>query len=255
MGRWLALALAIPLGAGAEQERPFAVESAYHEATAIAFTPTLEFDWASLAPAELRGLVVPNQDPAVLARYAPDVDMFGGVELRSAVPIPMEWTSAVSHYLVDAHGVTALALDSSLVVTRLELDPQGTRIEGKSSWGRIFGSAGAPADGGGFVLRASGSLSVRVTPSALTADELLSGRDFVEQTPDGGYFAQGTPFWEIVAQHRFTVEGAEGSWVFVQWAPDRDLVEAGCEYRYDLFRFDGDGSVTREAWTAYGCDV
>lgn len=254
MGRWLAVLLAIPLSASAEQEPPFTVESAYHEGTAIAFTPSFEFDWASLAPAELRDLSVPNQDPAVIARYAPDMDMFGTVEVQTAIATPIELTRGAVHYLVDDGGVTALALDSTRLVTRLEFDPQGTRIEQKSSWGRIFGTGTGPADGGGFVLRASGPLDVRAAPSNLTADELLLGRDFVEQVPDG-YFARGTPFWEIVAQHRFTVEGAEGAWVFVQWAADRDMVEAGCEYRYDLFRFGGDGSVAREAWTAYGCDV
>jgi hypothetical protein len=149
-----------------------------------------------------------------------------------------------------------LQLDSAVVVTRLDLDPQGTAIEARRSWGQIYGRPdGGGAESGGFVLRSESALTFRVTSSTFTPDDLLSQSTTIGREPNGDYFGRGTSFWHIVTQYRFTVDDDTRSWVFVQWAADSEMIEAGCQYRYELFELDASGTPSQVVWTSYGCDV
>jgi hypothetical protein len=245
------LLVAGPAGAQA----PFEAWSAYHDGPALRFTASEEIDWASRAPAELRDLPIPTTDPAVVARFRPDMDMFGGVEIGRTVPLP-EAVAAGHVYFAGAHGISSIRLDSAVVVTRLDLDPQGTTIESRRSWGEIHGTPErSPGEGGGFVLRSERPLSFRATPSTFTADDLLSRSTTIGRDPSGAYFGRGTAFWAIETQYRFSVDGDPRAWVFVQWAEDREMLEAGCQFRYEIFELDASGAATQVAWTSYGCDV
>ena len=253
---WGLVALAALLSwPGPGQEVPFDVEPAYLEGEAIRFLPRI-VDWESLVPEAIRNIPIPTADSAAVAEYGSLIDMFGGAELKSAVPLP-EALAEQRHYFVDAQGLAELRLDSAHSVTRLDFNSRQTRIVGRQSWGQAYGtpSGRAAPSGGGFVVRSESSLSFDVMPTDFTPDDLLLGGDAARQTADG-YYGQGEPFWEIFGQYGFTLEGERGEWVFVQWEPDRELFEAGCQYRYSLFRMNEDGvPPTQVSWTAYGCDV
>jgi hypothetical protein len=56
-------------------------------------------------------------------------------------------------------------------------------------------------------------------------------------------------------EHRSEASGLNtncGS-VFVQWIPDDELREAGCQYRFTLFKLAQQPTVV--STTDYGCDV
>ncbi|MGE0159747.1 MAG: hypothetical protein AB7T31_10080 [Gemmatimonadales bacterium] len=236
-------------------QSPFEVRSIQHDAGGLWFLAPDEIDWASRAPADLRDLPIPTRDADLVARFAPEVDMFGGVEIGTTVPVPPE-IAVRNVFFAGPDGIMPLRLDSAVAVTRLELDPQGATIEGRSSWGRIYATPErGPAAGGGFVLRAAGPLTFQLTSTDMNADDLLMRSTTIERTSDGGYFARGTAFWEIVAQYRFSIGADPRTWVFVQWAADDGMVEAGCAFRYELFELDANGGATSIGWTSYGCDV
>lgn len=239
-----------------EQDRPFETESAYLEDGALRFNPRGQIDWASMASEELRTLSIPNSDSDIVARLGPLVDMFGGVEVRSPVPIPDPLITR-HFYFAGVDGVQDVTLDSINSVTRLTFNRQGTRVERRQSYGEVFGTPrnDAPLSGGGLILHSERPLVFLTSPSNVTADDLLLGSTTVQQTPDGGYWGRGTAFWEIEAQYRIELEELGGEWIFVQWAPDREMIEAGCQYRYQLFRLTLGGPATQLGWTSYGCDV
>lgn len=243
-------------GATGAQDRPFEVVPAHHTQSALRFRASQEIDWLSLASEEMRALQIPSRDSAVIARFAPLLDMFGGVEVDTAIVTPRD-LAARRYYFAGTDGIREMAVDSTRVVTRLEFDSRSSAVQGRQSWGELYGSPNglSALAGGGFVLHSERPLSFQTSPSGLTADELLTGSNTVQQTPAGGYWGRGTPFWEIEAQYRFIVESVAGDWVFVQWAPDREMIEAGCRFRYDLFQITPGGPATRVAWAAYGCDV
>ncbi len=97
--------------------------------------------------------------------------------------------------------------------------------------------------GGGFVLITPQPLRVTTAPSHYTADELLG--------PGADRPFRGTSFWEIRTQFALTNMGE--SYVFVQWAADAEVREAGCEQRFSLFRLGRTPTVV--ATNDYGCDV
>lgn len=249
----ITLALVVVL-IGGGQDSPFDVESAYHEDAAIRFVPSQQIDWASMAPEELRALPLPSRDPATIARFGSRIDMFGGVEVKVAVPTP-DPLAGRNSYFAGSDGLGRMEIDSVLAVTRLDFDPRGTRLEGRQSWGEVYGSADVSMAGGGFVLRSDRPLSFRVMPADFTADDIFLGGDAAQRSAVGGYQGRGTAFWEIATQYRFSVEPLDDEWLFVQWQPDREMFETGCQYRYHLFRLMGEGPARQVAWTAYGCDV
>jgi hypothetical protein len=154
----------------AAAQAPFEARSAYHEDGALWFTAPDAIDWESRAPAEIRDLEIPTRDPEIVARYADQVDRYGGVEVRLAVPVPQE-LAAGHTYFVRAEGVAPVLIDSVLVVTRLELDFQETAILERRSGGLIYGRAERRSGaGGGFVVDAVSPLSFRAMPSSLSAD-------------------------------------------------------------------------------------
>jgi hypothetical protein len=236
------------------QEQTFEVKSGYHEGPAIRFQPAL--DWEALTPDEVRTVPIPTADAAIVARYSPLIDMYGSAEVITSTPVPGNLAGR-NHYFLGTGGVGRLQLDSAEAVTRLRFNGQQTAVVGRISYGELYGSVSdRPTDaGGGFVLSSEAALRFDAQPSTFTADDLLTGSQAVEQTPDG-YHGRGTTFWNIVAQYRFTVDSAQDEWLFVQWAPDRELFEIGCEYRYSLFRLAYDDQPpVQVAWTSYGCDV
>lgn len=249
----LALAFIAALGDDASAQALTAI-SAYHEDGSLWFVAPPGSEWADLSPERLRQLPIPTSDTAIVNRFRSQMDMFGNVESKTPVSAPADLAS-LHLYFVGSGGVQPFRVDSTLVVTRLTLDPRGTTIQRRTSWGEVFGSPERPDQGGGFVLRFDERQSFEEGPAEFSADDIFLTSQIVASGPDGRYHGQGTAFWEIEGQYRFTVGGTPGAWLFVHWAADRENHEGGCAFRYDLLRLEAGRAVSRVASNSYRCDV
>ncbi|MDH3223590.1 MAG: hypothetical protein OEO23_07730 [Gemmatimonadota bacterium] len=232
----------------------FTTERAYHRDHALWFVAPEQVGWEELAPEPVRDLPIPTSDPTIVGPLAPEMDMWSNVEFRTTVALPAD-LAARRVYFVGAEGVRPLRIDSTHVVTRLELNPSGTRLVSRRSWGEVFGATEVPADGGGFVLFSDRSLSFAEERAEFSADDLFLDSGVAASGPGGEYRARGTAFWDIAAQYRFSVAEVDGEWLFVQWVADRENQEGGCAFRYDLLELEAGSAVRRLRWNNYGCDV
>lgn len=239
------------------QQAGFTVVSAYHEGTSLRFQlpPQTEWDW--MVPEELGAIPIPTSDPAVVADLLPQLDDYGSAEVRTAVPVP-DILAGQHLYFAGPSGIRPMVTDSAAATTHFTFNSAHDRIVNRAIRGEIYGSTPTRPGvrGGGFALYAEAPIEFKVQPASVTADDLLLGGATARPDPDGGYWGRGTAFWEVAAQYRFRTSDPRFTWIFVQWQPDRELFEAGCEYRYSLFRMDGsDEPPVQVAWTSYGCDV
>lgn len=214
------------------------------DATHVAFSIE-DFPWRNAAPLSLRQLEGSVPDDA-RRRELEKLDNDYGAVLGFNPPVPDRLRSR--HYLlIHAGGATRLRLDSLHGSARLDPPPTGQPIAGVT----FFGEARAATinnhtGGGGFVLSDARARTATITPSRYTADDLLG--------PGGGdYFARGTAFWKVLTQFAFTLDFDKRRYVFVQWEPDSEMKEIGCEHRYSLFRLDP--APVQIASSNYGCDV
>ena len=99
--------------------------------------------------------------------------------------------------------------------------------------------------GGGFVLAGVSDKDITITESRRKAIDLLDAKALAA--------ARSTRFWNIVKQYEFRIAGDSATYVFVQWAPDDEVREAGCQFRFTLFKLTPEPVVV--ATTDYGCDV
>ncbi|MGI9629195.1 MAG: hypothetical protein ACR2QM_20395, partial [Longimicrobiales bacterium] len=235
------------------QEAAFDVVSGYHDEDQIRFSER-SVDWDGLVPPRVRAIPVPTADEAVLAELTPLRDMHGGAEVAVSIPVPNP-VAQKQYYLIGSGSISELQVDSVLSVTRFDLNQANTRVVDRRSWGYVFASTLGSSAEGGFVASAEESLQFEKHESSLSPDDLLLGGTTARQTPDGGYRGRGESFWDILAQYRITLQGSGEEWVMVQWQPDRELFEVGCNFRYSLFRIDAGSAPTQVAWTSYGCDV
>jgi hypothetical protein len=129
-----------------------------------------------------------------------------------------------------------------------DLDQKGTAVLSRSFFGDALASA--PAAGfpimGGFVMISSFPLAPSTDSSTFTADRILA--------PDGSDYPQrGTLFWHVVRQYEFRMTPGGPRFLFVQWAPDDQCVEACCQRRFDLYQLDDQPRSVSS--NHYACDV
>ncbi len=204
-----------------------------------------DFPWRDAAPAAIRGLDGAVPTAARRAELA-KMDNPYGIELNFDVTVPGRVRSR--HYLLmHADGATPLSVQALVGTGRLDLPEAGQPIRQMVFYGDLRARAANNHQvGGGFVFIGDRPRAATIAPSRHTADELMGA---------GGtdYFARGTPFWNIVKQFAFTIEGDTARYVFVQWAEDTGMKEGGCGHRYALFRLDA--VPVQIASNNYGCDV
>ncbi len=196
------------------------------------------------APDSIRELEAPPRDSARLAEMFANRDMFGNTEVTFTVPAPSVPTDSV-YYLVHAGGIALMPLDSVKGTARVVFGRTATILDiGYWAYGFASTATGEPV-GGGFMWLGSVEDEFDREPSHATADDLLG--------PHGeDYEGRGTVFWKMVSQ--FALSTLDGrSYVFVQWAADTALIEAGCVYRFSLFQRQP--TVLQIGWVNYGCDV
>ena len=237
----LLLALLTP---GVAAQAP-TVRSAYLlEDSLVAFDPPTELPWDSLLPPGLRPAAL-EIDSAGLRRLYGRRDDFGNTELTFPLPVPPS-LAQLHYYLLDSTGVHEVHPGGLRGTVRIEWAPKRPTIARVGTFGVL--TAEAPAGShGGFLLVAPTALDLRVAPSHWSADTLLA--------PHGGtYPGQHTPFRQIVREYQIqTTAPGLARLVWVQWAPDTAMFEAGCSLRYALFRWEADPEVL--GTTDDGCDV
>jgi hypothetical protein len=230
-----------------------------HAQTAVAFVSAIhtddthvsfqlaDFPWRESAPRQLQQISTTPLNRSLEALIRGHEDDFGFASVPFNVRVPADFRSKY-YVLVDANGLAAMKLDRLQGVARIPL-PDGAAAAREV---QFYGDAiASPRQGsrkvvGGFILITSTRAELAVRPSARTADDLL-GFGGVE------YFGRGTPFRSIRAQYELRMASDPSPYVFVQWIPDDELREAGCQYRFTLFKLTPQPTVVSS--TDYGCDV
>jgi hypothetical protein len=221
---------------------PFAALSAQHLNDArVAFAPP-NVDWAGAAPAELRRLESSAPDARMTATLRAHLDDFGYAVMPFDVTVPRDLNSRPP-VLLDATGAATMHVERLKGSARVALDSSPPDA-------RFFGEAVArPVEprkvGGGFILIGVKAADIKISESRRNAADLV-GAVAIEN-------ATSTRFWTITRQYEFRVAGDAVTYVFVQWAPDEDVHEAGCQYRFMLFKLTPSPVVV--ASSDYGCDV
>jgi hypothetical protein len=240
VSRLLALLVGIGLGG---PPAPVVV-SAYVQSDTLLFDAPEPLPWETWLPSELQPSSL-AQNPSRRQELSSRRSDFGSTEVSFPVALPPEIAKRF-YYLLDPGGPHQIRPALLLGTARIVWRDTTAEVESVSAFGQIA-SPGTGDGLGGFVLVSEEALTLAAKPSQWTADALLA--------PAGGsYPGQGTPFRAIVAQYELTVTAPVPSrWVFVQWAPDTAMVEAGCERRFSLFRLNP-GPIPAGS-TDYGCDV
>jgi hypothetical protein len=221
---------------------PLTALSAQHlDDARVSFVPP-DVDWLRAAPAELRRLESSAPDSRMTAILRTHQDDFGYAVMPFDVAVPGELKSR-SYVLLDAAGASAMRVERLKGTARVSLDASPPEA-------RFFGDAvarpiGSRRAGGGFVLVGLRVVDVTIGESRREAADLV-GASALES-------AASTRFWTITRQYELRIAGDAATYVFVQWAPDDDVHEAGCQHRFTLFKLTPSPVVV--ASTDYGCDV
>ncbi|HUL70078.1 MAG TPA: hypothetical protein VLT17_07615 [Gemmatimonadales bacterium] len=235
------LAAAAPSPAGTA---PVAV-SAFTDGRVLRFDSPMELPWSSWLPANLQADAL-NADTQRREELFAQRSDFGSTEVAFSHAVTPELKQRF-YYLLDPTGIREIRPTSLAGTARIEWLDNSSTVSEVRAFGQVVGSLGGEGLGG-FVLVSQSPLKLVMAPSHFTADGLLS--------PQGAeYRGRGTAFREIVAQYQVREAGTPPSegWIWVQWKPDEELVEAGCQRRFSLFRpAPGPAEV---ATTDYGCDV
>lgn len=211
--------------------------------TRVTFMPP-GIDWERAAPQDLRSLQSAPPDPETSARLRDHLDDFGHAALTYDVAVPADIRSR-PYVLLDATGATPLRVEGLRGTARVGMtDPVRRDVV-------FFGDAlarpvSAPRRvGGGFVLAGISDKDITITESRRKAIDLLDAKALA--------VARSTRFWNIVKQYELRIAGDPATYIFVQWAPDDEVREAGCQFRFTLFKLAPEPVIV--ASSDYGCDV
>ena len=222
------------------------VSAMHKDETHVSFQ-LADFPWRENAPRQLRQISTTSLNRSLEALIRGHEDDFGYASVPFDVRVPADLRSKY-YVLVDANGLAAMKIDRLQGIARIPL-PDGATATGEVQfYGDVFASPRQMSRkvAGGFILITATRAELSVRPSARTADDLL-GFGGVE------YFGRGTPFRSIRAQYELRIAPDPSPYVFVQWIPDDELREAGCQYRFTLFKLAQQPTVV--STTDYGCDV
>jgi hypothetical protein len=222
------------------------VSATHTDDTHVSFQPA-DFPWRESAPRQLRQISATSLNRSLEALMRGHEDDFGFASVPFDVRVPTDLRSKY-YVLVDAYGLAAMKLDRLQGVARIPLPDGAAAGHDVQFYGDAIASPRQTSRrvAGGFILITSSRAELAVRPSARTADDLL-GFGGIE------YSGRGTPFRTIRAQYELRVASDPSPYVFVQWAPDDELREAGCQYRFTLFKLAPQPTVV--STTDYGCDV
>jgi hypothetical protein len=206
-----------------------------------------DFPWKESAPRQLRQISTTSLNRSLEALIRGHEDDFGFASVPFHVRVPSDLSSKY-YVLVDANGLAAMKIDRLQGVARIPLPNGAAAASEVQFYGDAIASPRQPSRKvvGGFILITSTRAELAVRPSARTADDLLGF---------GGaeYFGRGTLFTSIRAQYELRIASNSSPYVFVQWIPDDELREAGCQYRFTLFKLTPQPTVV--STTDYGCDI
>ena len=240
----LLLALLSASGAPAWAQGNPLILSAYTDDRGLRFDSPIPLPWESWLPPELQQTALAADSGRRQELYARRSE-FG----ITAVAFDLPTTGGIEqrfYYLLDPAGLHLFRPTGLTVTASIKWRESTDEVSAVGTTGQVRATVGA-ARPGGFVLVTEEPATFVVTPSNLTADDLLA--------PHGGTFiGQGTPFREILAQYqvRETAPGS-GTWIWVQWRPDEGMVEAGCSRRFSLFRLGTEPVEVKT--TEDGCNV
>lgn len=247
----MALLLVIPVLAGVRLERPRPQSgprffAAIHVDSGHVTVALDSFRWRESAPPELRELEDPGWRQERHAELLDHADDYGA-QFGFGVPLPDSLRS-VHYLLIHAFGGTSLHPDSLHGTARFPVSDSGPAISPVQYLGELHASTPGQRGltGGGFVLISARPLRITTSTSHHTAEELLA-----RQVPD--YLSMGAQYWAIAAQFEFRLDHDPSVYLFVQWAPDTEQREAGCEFRFELLRLGPTPEML--AASDYGCDV
>jgi hypothetical protein len=223
-------------------ESPPVIASAYPEGGDLLFDSPIELNWDSLLPPSLqpRALAEDRARRRLLFEKRSD---FGFTEVPFPVALPSVLLNRF-YYLLDSAGIREIRPTGLKGTVRIEWAGDSATVGPM----RVYGSVRARVvSDGGFVLSTEQRTTLKLEPSAFSADMLLA--------PDGGdYFGKGTPFRQITHQFEARETAPEPNrWIWVRWLSDTALVEAGCTYRFSLFHLTPKPALV--ASNDYGCDV
>ena len=221
---------------------PPVIVSAYADGENLLFDAPIEVNWDSLLPPAL-------QPAALAADRARRQQLF---EKRSdfgltEVPFPVALPSVLHrrfYYLLDSAGIRQIRPSGLQGTARIHWSGDSAEVGETRTFGSLRARVGSR---GGFVLSTEQPATLKLEPSARSADMLLA--------PEGGeYQGKGTPFREIIRQYQVTLTRPTADrWIWVQWLADTAVVEAGCSYRFSFFHLTREPALV--ASTDSGCDV
>lgn len=239
----LLILLAVPTTRAWPQRSPL-ILSAYTDGHALRFDPPIPLPWESWLPPQLHQAAL-----AADSGRRQELHALGSEFGITEVPFNLPTTGGIEqrfYYLLDPAGLRDFRPTGLVGTASIKWQDSSDEVAAVGTGGQVQATEGGSGPGG-FVLVTEGPATFVVTPSSLTADELLA--------PHGGtYIGQGTPFREIVAQYQVRQTALwTGTWIWVQWKPDEGMVEAGCTKRFSLFRLGMEPVEVKT--TDYGCDV
>lgn len=247
MGRaYLSATILLVIGAP-DQSVAQIVASAYATEHGLLCDSPLPVAWDSLLPDSLGIPALGANSARRRALYEQRAPEYGVTEVPFGAAITLQLQRR-SYYLLDSSGVNEVRPDTLIGTARINWARAGAgdSVGAVEAFGQVRLRVPLAA-GGGFVLNSDRPFTLVATSSALSADSLLA--------PGGGtYLGRGSPFREIRRQYAVRETAPETrQWIWIQWSPDTDMVEAGCQYRYTLFALTPEPELV--ASTDYGCDV
>lgn len=217
------------------------IVSAFLEGSDLVIFPLDSINWDTLLPPKLQRAAI-EQDRAFTQSLSERRSDYGSTEVPFPVP-PSRALLSRFYYLFDSRGVHQVRPSGFKGMASVGWRGRSDTIEQVKAYGYVRFQT---ASDGGFILVAPNRKTLRLEPSALTADSLLS--------PNGGeYPNKGTAFWKMLRQYQVRMTApTPDRWVFVQWVADSAGVEAGCVYRFSLFHLQPAPVVVQS--TDAGCD-
>ncbi len=221
------------------------VVSAFTDGHSLRFDSPIDLPWASWLPADLQEASLAAHTSRREELFAQRSD-FGSTEVPFSHAVTPDLERKF-YYLLDPTGLREIRPTGLAGTARVQWLNNSSTVRDVEAFGQVVGSAGG-AGPGGFVLVSDSKMKLVMTTSHFTADALLA--------PNGGtYLGRGTAFREIIGQYHVREAGTAESegWIWVQWRADDELVEAGCQRRFSLFRLGPE--PVEVGTTSDGCDV
>jgi len=217
------------------------IETAEGE-NAVAFRAFMKIDWEQLARRHFKAYPLADLSKAQIEELA-GKSFFGHTSVDFLAPLPEAYKTARFLFLSEdgSRRLEAVALKGTV---RYALDSRMTGIERVVFYGQVIGvpRPNNVASGGFVALLADGQ--------ELSQEEIVS-REIPQLEAVNPYGKL-----KIKRQIRYRFEGAEESYLFVQFEADTACHYGCCQFAYLLFRGDPKtGALTQLQSSLFECDV